>query len=254
MFRILDGCNYHYQKVPTNATNRTCNVMEGGSASFGCDLRGICNTFSVLWFKQTIKGSIRTNGVSQTDSLRHSDKYYIITSGSQAVANGHCNIGTTLIIYRFNHSDNGYYWCQIVSNNSCLLRPSPRGYVAVSDTMNERLCTFERQLPRPICAEDATSLSSEEMECISESTINIMPTATIGPYSMHIYNITSTTASSMVTSHNTPFDREENMVWVYGLVAVFLLVIIVLVLSLILVSVKYRKQQKQSKNYMYAQV
>ena len=253
MFCILDGCNYYYQKVPTNATNRTCNVMEGGSASFGCGGRGICNTFSVLWFKHTIEGSIRINDVSQTDILRPSDKYNILTSHSQAAANGHCNIGTTLTIYRFNHSDNGYYWCLIVSNNSCLLQPSPRGYVAVDETTNEHSCTFERLLPIPICAENAISQASEEMECISESIslTSIMPT-TIGLYSRDIryHNINSTTtATSAVTLHdNTDFDKEENMVWVYGLVTVFLLVVIVLVLSLVIVSIKYRTQQKYGKH------
>lgn len=222
--------------------------MEGGSASFGCDLRGICNTFSVLWFKQTIKGSIRTNGVSQTDSLRHSDKYYIITSGSQAVANGHCNIGTTLIIYRFNHSDNGYYWCQIVSNNSCLLRPSPHAYVAVGETMNEHSCTFEHQLPRPICAENATLLKDSEMGCISSSSVIVMMPTPILHYTVHFYN--STTATTTL-HNNKEFTRKDNMTWLYGLMTVFLLAIIILVLTVAIVSVKCRTLQNRSKLNVY---
>lgn len=249
MLCISDGCDYFYNQVP----NDTCNIMKGGSANFNCDIRGTCNTFSVLWFKNT--NMHITNGyeqISQSDGP--SGKYKVLTSGPRAAANDHCNFGTTLIINRFNHSDNGYYWCQIVSNNSCPLRPSPHGYVAVGETMNEPSCTFERQLPRPICAEDATFQMTEGMGCISESislnsTIKLMPTV-INPYSIHIYNINSTTlmATSMVNSHDTSFDREENMVWVYGLVTVCLLVIIVLVLSLVIVSVKCRTQQKQSKH------
>ncbi|MCG8625959.1 MAG: hypothetical protein MJE68_28675 [Proteobacteria bacterium] len=125
----------------------------------------------------------------------------------------------------------------------------------MDETMNARsmTCNFENQLFIPICAEESTV--SEEIRCTSESlnsAINIVPTVTIGPYSTHIYNTDSTSTAavtSIVTLPETPFDhdRQQNMVWVYGLMTVFLFVIIVLVLSLILVSIKYRTQQKPSK-------
>ena len=257
MLCILDECNYLYGKVPTSKDNTICNVMsERGSASFSCDAIGPCNTFSVLWFKLTNnEDNIRRNSsehniISQSD--RPSGKYRIQNSEPQTVANGHCSIGTILTIYRFNHSDNGYYWCQIVSNNSnCLLLPSPRGYIAVGETMTDLSCTFERQLPRPMCAENASSLMSEEMEC--DFTAKITPTV-IDPYSTHTYNINSTIATSTKILHDTKnFGTEENMVWVYGLTTALLLVIIVLVLSLVVMSIKYRIQQKPSKhNAMYS--
>jgi ATP-dependent Zn protease len=92
----------------------------------------------------------------------------------------------------------------------------------------------------PTCAEDATSLDSEERRCTSESpnaAVDITPTITIEFYTTHIYNTDSVT--SMVTSSEIPLklNRQQNMVWVYGLMTVFLLVIIVLVLSLIFVSI-----------------
>jgi hypothetical protein len=239
----LDGCNYSYDKVPANST---CNITEGGSAIIGCDAIGICNTFTVHWFKHTTEGSIRVN--------RSENKYEILIAGSQFIADCHCRIGTSLTIYRFNHSDNGYYWCQIiVSDNSRLVQSSPRGYVAMGEITNEHSCTIERRLFMPTCAEDATSLDSER-RCTSQSrssTVNITPPdpiVTIGLYSTHIYNTTSTTAvTSVVTLSETP---QQNMVWVYGVMIVFLLVIIVLVLSLVLVSIsKCRTQQKSSKRY-----
>ena len=232
--------------------------MEGGSATFGCDAIGICNTFTVLWFKHTIDDRIIVNG------SEHGSKYEVLTTESQFVADCHCKIGTTLIIHRFNHRDNGYYSCQIdltvtVSDNSHLLRSSPRGYLAVGETANERsmTCKFERRLFAPICAEESRTTASEEIICISKSlnsavNIAIAPTVTIGPYSTHIYNTNSTSTAavtSMATSISpeTPFDRQQNMAWVYGLMTVFLFVIIVLVLSLVLVSIKCRTQQKLSK-------
>ena len=168
-----------------------------------------------------------SENISQSDGP--SGKYQILTSGPRAVTNGHCNIGTYLIINRFNHSDNGYYWCQIISNNNCLLlQPSPYGYIAVGEIMNERSCTLERQLSTPICAED-----SEMGSCISSSSTIvhvIMPTTTIH----YIYN--STTAWTTLQD-NKEFTREDNMTWLYGLMVAFLLVIIVLVLTLAIVSV-----------------
>ena len=248
--------------------------MEGGSVSFSCDAIGICNTFTVLWFRHSTEGGIRMNSsghISQSDW--HSDKYRILTSDPQAAANGRCIIGSALTINRFNHSDDGYYWCQIVSNNSCLfmlaekdtilLQPSTRGYIAVGEIMNEHSCTYEYQLLTPICAEEATSRISEDIGCSSDSLKNIMPTVTIGSHSTYvysinsltyIYNINSTTATSTVTLLDTTFDREQNiMLWVYGMTAVFLLVIIVLALTLIIiVSIKCRTHQKQSEyNTLY---
>ena len=224
--------------------------MEGGSAVIGCEAIGICNTFTVLWFKHTIEDKIIANG------SEHGSKYQVLTTGSQIVADCRCKIGSILIVHSFNNRDNGYYSCQIdltVPDNSRLLRSS-RGYVAVGETMNERsmTCMFEHQLATPMCAEESTV--SEEIMCTLESlnsAVNILPTVTIGPYSTHIYNTDSTSTAavtSMVTLPETPFDRQQNMVWVYGLMTVFLLVIIVLVLSLVLVSIKRRTQQKPSKH------
>ena len=224
--------------------------MEGGSAAISCEAIGICNTFTVLWIKHTIEDRIIVNGSER------GSKYQVLTTVSKMLADCLCKIGTTLMIHRFNHSDSGYYSCQIdltVSDASRLLRSSPSGYVAVGETVNERsmICMFEHQLITPMCAEESTV--SEEIRCTSESlnsAINIVPTDTIGPYSTHTYNTDSTAAvsdTSMVTLPETPFDRQQNMVWVYGLITVFLLVIIVLVLSLVLVSIKYRAQQKPSK-------
>ena len=272
IFFTLEGCNYLYAKVPVNNSN--CNVIEGGYVSFGCDAIGICNTFTVLWFRHSTEGGIQIDSSRQISQFDwHSDKYQILTSDPLAAANGRCIIGSALTINRFNHSDNGYYWCQIVSNNSCLfmvaekdtipLQPSPHGYIAVGEIMNEHSCTYEYRLLTPMCAEEATSQFSADIGCSSDSLKNIMPTVTIGSHSTYIYNINSstyiyninsTTATSTVTLLDTTFDREQNiMLWVYGVTAVFLLVIIVLVLTLIIiVSIKYRTQQKQSEyNTLY---
>jgi ABC-type phosphate transport system permease subunit len=74
----------------------------------------------------------------------------------------------------------------------------------------------------------------------------------IGLHSTHIYKSNLTTAvTTMVTLVESPFDRQQNniMVWVYGVMTVFLLVFILLVLSLVLVSIsKCGTQQKSSKH------
>ena len=166
-----------------------------------------------------------------------------LVSDALTGADGHCNFATTLMINRFNHSDNGYYWCQIVSNSSCLLRPSPRGYVVVGAIMTDQSCNFGHQLATPICAEDATLL--EEMGCISLSSATVIMPTPIVNYSVQIYN-------SMTTlDDNKEFTREDNMIWLYGLMTAFLLVIIVLVLTLTIVSVKCRTLQKRSKLNVY---
>ena len=54
--------------------------MEGGSATFGCEAIGICNTFTVLWFKHTIEDGIIVNG------SEHGSKYQVLTTVTQIIA------------------------------------------------------------------------------------------------------------------------------------------------------------------------
>ena len=86
----MDGCNYSYDEVPANST---CNIMEGGSATIDCEAIGICNTFTVFWFKHTTDDRIIINGSD------HGSKYQVLTTGSRIVADCRCRIGTTLTIH-----------------------------------------------------------------------------------------------------------------------------------------------------------
>ena len=235
----IDGCNYWYHQVPAN---KTCNLLEGGSAYINCDVEGICNTFSVLWFKHTNRGSTK---MDSNEHIPQSNSKYQIQTLSMPINNsdGSCFVGTNLEIRNFNFSDNGYYWCQIISNN-CLLGPSPRGYVAVGEevTMSSHSCTINDNLISPMCAEDNTSLSLEKGRCLPLSSFITM-TASAAAASHSIYPYHSTTG--IFTSH--VIEREDNMIWLYGLMTAFLLVIIILALSLVFVIVKHKAQQKRSK-------
>ena len=237
---LKGGCNYWYHEVPTSST--TCNLREGDTAHFTCHVSGTCNTFNVQWYKRRNQNSSEQN---ITDSGEFSNYVYI---------DGYCYISSSLIIYNFNNSDNGHYWCQIMAKN-CPLQSSPNEYIAVSEDMainSSQSCIFDHSLIPPMCAEDTTSSIRDDMRCDPlHSTVTMaMPAVNIS-YSTHYYNSTTTTVTT--TSHNNKgLDKEDNMLWLYGLIAtIFLFIIFVLVLSLVVVSLKHRAQQKQSKQNTY---
>ena len=65
----------------------------------------------------------------------------------------------TLIIQNFTTSDFGYYWCQIVVNDTCLLLPSPYGHIAENTTARACSTRVLRQLVLPpICAGSDSSI------------------------------------------------------------------------------------------------
>ena len=65
----------------------------------------------------------------------------------------------TLIVQNFTTSDFGYYWCQIVVNDTCLLLPSPYGHIAENTTARACSISVLRQgvLP-PMCAGSDSSI------------------------------------------------------------------------------------------------
>ena len=89
--------------------------------------------------------------------LTNSSKYPLLLS--LAVTSPHnesalFNDDYTLIVQNFTTSDFGYYWCQIVVNDTCLLLPSPYGHIAENTTARACSTSVLRQvvLPPILCA------------------------------------------------------------------------------------------------------
>ena len=122
---------------------------------------------------------IRGNG-QFVNSTRGNGKYNVITQIRNGIVNNsnfrHCCFTSYLLeIKNFNHSDNGYYWCQFVANNRFLL-PSSYGYIAHSEraSVHNHACAvgnFIRRFDPAQCAENTTTTNSGRMTCNSNNAV-----------------------------------------------------------------------------------
>ena len=111
----------------------------------------------------------------------------------------------TLIIQNFATSDFGYYWCQIVVNDTCLLLPSPYGHIAENTTARACSASVLRQgVYPPICAGSDSSIDKFTSSPSSPTTVASTPfTSTTQNRPVASTQFTSTTQNRPVSS--TPF-------------------------------------------------
>ena len=99
----------------------------------------------------------------------------------------------TLIIQNFTTSDFGYYWCQIVVNDTCLLLPSPYGHIAENTTAkacSESTSILRQVVLPPTCAR-------------SDSSIDKFSSSPSSPTTVASTQFTSTTQNRPVSSTRT---------------------------------------------------
>ena len=93
--------------------------------------------------------------------LTNSSKYSLLVYLAETSLNNESalfNDEYTLSIQNFTTSDFGYYWCQIVVNDTCLLLPSPYGHIAENTTARACSASVLRQGGLPICAGSDSSI------------------------------------------------------------------------------------------------
>lgn len=232
-----------------------------GTVHFTCRANGTCDTFDLQWYGRKNYSSSDHDNIVMIESGVHNEKYCILKINGGNSDGTDCHISSTLIIYNFNQSDNGYYWCQIIAN-SCPLQPSPHQYTAVNEAIGARdqMCQLNHYLFPPLCAEnDTSSIISDDnsIGCLSlSSSKNLImaamatSTATVNiSYSTYYHNTTTSTITSQDNEGHVTFERKESMTWLYygSAMIVLLFIIFVLVLSVVVMGIKFRT--KQSKHY-----
>ena len=126
---ILDQCCYFYGSAPHNESN--C-IPDGQQVQFHCVIHNPRDTFtnlSVRWFRRS---NISTPAEDIAD-IQSAESEYIFLRYNQRISSlrRNCTQGRlyadifALIINNFNTSKDGYYWCNILVNNS-FLEPSQR--------------------------------------------------------------------------------------------------------------------------------
>ena len=145
---VAGDCCYYYRSFPSNLT---CNPQGQPSAVvLGCGIfRPNGSDVTVRWYRSTqehlarVQGELVTNGYNEDNDI-----------GGLLSFRGLFFSFHNRIIENFNESLNGFYWCQIEVNNTCL-QPSPYGHV-IFNSSSKRNCssvnTVTHSLAQPLCA------------------------------------------------------------------------------------------------------
>ena len=144
---FVEDCCYKYQHSPGNLI---CNPQGQPSA-----VVLVCNIYSpngsdvtVRWYRSTQEHLTRVQGEFITNGYNDNITRNLLPFSS--LISSHHN----RIIENFNESLNGFYWCQIEVNNTCL-QPSPYGRI-IFNSSSENNCSSDNTVMRthvpPLCA------------------------------------------------------------------------------------------------------
>ena len=138
---FADDCCYWYSAVPGNLT---CNP-QGQSWSIVVECTIIVPSFvgvGVRWYRSDVEELARATrreliSVKKFDS--NQSRSLIIGSSFDGLFRS----GANLELDDFNSTNNGYYWCQIEVNSTCL-QPSPAGHILFHSTAAANNCSNSR--------------------------------------------------------------------------------------------------------------
>ena len=68
----------------------------------------------------------------------------------------------TIVLYNLTSEDSGYYWCQIVVNDTCL-QPSPPGLIEFTTTASNNNCNSAPNIRHLLCADITSSCPSSKI-------------------------------------------------------------------------------------------
>ena len=112
----------------------------------------------------------------------------------------------SLNIRNISSSDNGYYWCQIITNETCL-SSSPYVYISVSTVSTASFsCSFHDYESSPVCATNGTCLSLSPSVNLSVNTVS----AKSFPYTIHEYGSNSVFATTVKPSVVSTEDKSPS--------------------------------------------
>ena len=224
-------CCYYYHGVPRNITDMSCNP-EGSRISWVCQVyspHDSSSTLSVKWYKSVTEETARKYGQEITEVI---GKYDFSTqrasapiSNNQSIVNGLILDIFELTILEFDsNTDDGYYWCQLLINDTCL-EPSDFGHITLNPSLT-RLCELspldivEFNLPQ-VCA-----LQSQCTGMVQSSTTQVEKGASTA-------NEEQTTSHSGLT--NSPLDEQSQIMSMVIILYVVIGVLVLIILLLLLV-------------------
>ena len=233
-----DQCCYYYHGVPANVTSMPCNP-DGSTIIWECQVyspHDLDTSLSVEWYRSTSEVPIREEGelITEMKGGRYTSSVTRATSplnDSQSVVNGLFLDVFQLTIHSFDNSiDGGYYWCQMVVNDTTCLQPSDIGYITPSSVLT-RNCSFTLldfvafEMPQ-VCAR----ISSCTRETTTTEAGPITSTQTQG-------QTTTSTLGTTSAASNTSESGIMTVVILYAVIGIMAFIIVLLLSVIVAFSV-----------------
>ena len=231
-----DDCCYLYGSVPHNDSN--C-VPQGGQLTHRCTVynpRDEFTNLSVRWLRvrtEVIRGAVPwpTEMVTYIQGAYELYEYRPPTNLSRTCTHGVLYGDTfALNIYNFTTHDNGYYWCQIVVNDS-YLQPSQYAWFYADSCKNHTGIYFQ---------------NTNEAQCANATYPTIFPPVMTSPS----FPTTTTTYTNKLTTMTSmdSLTTEPNIVPIFYIVGILSVLTLSLgTLTIVLLSMLVRKRQIQHK-------
>ncbi len=231
----IDRCCYYYHGVPANVTAMPCNP-DDSAITWECQVYGPrdpATNLSVKWYRSMSNVSARQEGelILERKGGRYTFSVTRATSplnNSQMIVNGLFLDHFQLTIHNYESSiDGGYYWCQMVVNDTICLQPSDIGRIPPS-SVPTRNCTFslfdfiEFEMPQ-VCAR-RSSCTREVMTTDSETAPT---TSTQGQ------TTSSALATTFAASNNIESGSGTMAVIFYAVIGILAVVIVILLLVIV---------------------
>ena len=220
-------CHYWYRRFP--ATPSVCQgTNQTTTVTLVCEVQywslNSSDSIQVRWYRSRDEETAGIEGkILYYDEIKYQQSNSTQTRENQTI------IGQYVLgILRFNSSDRGYYWCQMVVNNVSL-SPSPYGHINGSQcTALDAIC----EIDQPICAQNtcAQYMALKKVNgCLLMKFSNISSTRT-------------TTISSMATKDIASFPTAEVASAIVA--GIILLVLTIIVVSSIIYVKKHRSESE----------
>ena len=251
-------CHYWYRRFPAtpslcHGTNQTTTVTLFCEVEYRA--QNSSDIIEVRWYRSRDEETAGIKG----EVLNDENKYAQFNSDLRQVNQTFIR-QYTLGILRFNSSDRGYYWCQMVVTNVSL-SPSPYGHIHSQCTFLDIICNIDQ----PICAQNTRTqymaynmLANISYNCILQNFVtstsrmasrNIIASTLVYDTSQSTNKSTLATISSTASREGVNCDQSRSHVCAAGIASGLVVLILLSLMVMVLCFFFLRKNRRHQGSY-----
>ena len=244
---ILDQCCYFYGSAPRNDSN--C-VPEGDQLPLNCIIynpRDIFSNLSVQWFRSRNMSAL-AEGIAPIPSTEYT---FLRQNQRNTSLQRNCTQGTlyadtfALIINNFTTDKNGYYWCQILINDSFTLPSQSAWFYANESTSCIREDPYFMSVPdRAYCA-SGKSLANSIYSMINWFSLTTSPD---NPTTTTMSTTPAMMSTLVLASENAVTYSEPILYYAVGILAMLVLLVGTLAILMLIFYAHKRQKEKRQRN------